>query len=165
MAPNVENLNYTTAERIRAVWPNRFPTDKSAEPFVRNAKGLANHVYNGRMGNRPGTNDGWDHRGRGQAHITGRDMYAVLDAELGLGGDLIRNPDLALDPGISARILVVGMVKGLFTGKSLNTYIAATPTTQQFVNARKIINPDSNGAKVAAMAEMFFDGLKAGGWR
>lgn len=165
MVPNVENLNYTSAERIRAVWPSRFPTVASAEPFVRNAKGLANRVYNGRMGNRPGSNDGWDFRGRGQAHITGREMYAKLDAELDLGGELVRNPDLALRPDISARILVIGMIKGLFTGKSLNTYIAAIPTTQQFVNARKIVNPDSNGPKVATLAEMFFAGLKAGGWR
>ncbi|MCR5875186.1 hypothetical protein LRS10_13895 [Phenylobacterium sp. J426] len=165
MIPNVENLNYTTAERICAVWPSRFPTVASAAPFVRNAKGLANHVYNGRMGNRPGSNDGWDFRGRGQAHITGREMYAKLDAELDLGGELVRNPDLALRPDISARILVIGMIKGLFTGKSLNTYIAAIPTTQQFVNARKIVNPDSNGPKVATQAEMFFAGLKAGGWR
>ena len=165
MAPNVEDLVYSTAERIKAVWPNRFPTIASAEPFVRNAKGLANHVYNGRMGNRPGTNDGWDHRGRGQAHITGREMYAKLDAELGLNGALIRNPDLALRPDIAAQILVVGMLKGLFTGKKLNDFIAAKPTTEQFSNARVIINPDKNGPKVAAASLVFFAALQAGGWR
>lgn len=165
MAPNVENLNYTTAERIRAVWTSRFPTNASAAPFVRNAKGLANHVYNGRMGNRPGTNDGWDHRGRGQAHITGRDMYAKLDAELELGGELIKNPDLALRPDISARILVVGMLRGLFTGKKLNDFIAAKPTLKQFANARRIINPDANGELVAKAAQVFFEALNAGDWR
>lgn len=165
MAPNIENLNYTTAERIKAVWPSRFPTVASAQPFVRNAKGLANHVYNGRMGNRPGTNDGWDFRGRGQAHLTGREMYAKLDAELGLDGALIANPDLAMRPDISARVLVVGMLKGLFTGKRLNDFIGARPTTKQFVNARVIVNPDSNGALVAKAAEAFMPALTAGGWR
>lgn len=165
MAPNVESLNYTTAARIREVWPNRFPTIASAEPFVRNAKALANHVYNGRMGNRPGTNDGWDHRGRGQVHITGREMYAKLDAELGLGGELSKNPDLALRPDISARILVIGMLKGLFTGKKLNDFIAAKPTRQQFVNARRIVNPDGSGGKVADAAEVFYAALQAGDWR
>lgn len=165
MAPNIENLNYSTASRIMEVWPSRFPSIASAQPFVRNAKGLANQVYNGRMGNRPGTNDGWDHRGRGQAHLTGREMYAKLDAELGLGGALIRDPDLAMRPDISAQVLVIGMLKGLFTTKKLNDFIAAKPTTKQFTNARVIINPDRNGAKVAAAAEVFFDGLIAGGWR
>jgi putative chitinase len=165
MAPNVESLNYTTAERIRAVWPSRFPTIASAEPFVRNAKGLANHVYNGRMGNRPGSDDGWRHRGRGQAHITGREMYAKLDAELRLGGDLVVTPDLALRPDISAQILVVGALKGLFTGKKLNDFIAAKPTREQFVNARRIINPDNNGGKVADAALVFFAALQAGDWR
>lgn len=165
MAPNVESLNYSTAQRICEVWPSRFPTIASAQPFVRNAKGLANHVYNGRMGNRPGTNDGWDHRGRGQAHITGREMYAKLDAELGLGGELIRNPDLALRPDIAAQILVVGALKGLFTGKKLNDFIAAKPTHQQFVNSRRVINPDKNGERVADAADVFFAALQAGGWR
>ncbi|MET3527279.1 putative chitinase [Phenylobacterium koreense] len=165
MAPNVENLNYTSAERIRAVWPSRFPTIASAQPFVRNAKGLANHVYNGRMGNRPGTDDGWQHRGRGQAHITGREMYAKLDAELGLGGDLIASPDLALRPDVSAQILVAGSLKGLFTGKKLNDFIAAKPTREQFANARRIINPDNNGGKVADAALVFFAALQAGDWR
>lgn len=165
MAPNIENLNYSTAARIKEVWPSRFPTIASAEPFVRNAKALANHVYNGRMGNRPGTNDGWDHRGRGQGHITGRDMYAKLDAELGLGGAMIADPDLAIRPDVSARILVVGMLKGLFTGKKLNDFIAASPLTTQFANARVIINPDRNGQKVAADAEVFFAALQAGGWQ
>ena len=67
-------------------------------------------------------------------------------------------------PDISAKVLVVGMLKGLFTGKKLNDFIAARPTTQQFVNARKIVNPDSNGPKVAAAAEAFIPALKAGGW-
>lgn len=165
MAPNIEDLNYSTAARIKEVWPNRFPTVASAQPFVGNAKGLANHVYNGRMGNRPGTNDGWDHRGRGQGHITGREMYAKLDAELGLGGAMIRNPDLAMRPDISAQILVVGMLKGLFTTKKLNDFIAAKPTTAQFTNARVIINPDRNGGKVAAAAAVFFAALLAGGWQ
>lgn len=174
MAPNIEDLNYSTAARIKEVWPSRFPTVASAQPFVHNAKGLANHVYNGRMGNRPGTNDGWDHRGRGQAHLTGREMYAKLDVNLGLGGALIRNPDLAMRPDISAQVLVVGMLKGLFTakkkdglvvGNKLNDFIAAKPTTAQFSNARIIINPDKNGPKVAAAAEVFFSGLQAGGWQ
>lgn len=165
MAPNVEDLVYSTAARIREVWPSRFPTLASAEPFVRNAKGLANHVYNGRMGNRPGTNDGWDHRGRGQGHLTGRDMYAKLDAALGLNGAMIRDPDMALRPDISAQVLVVGMLNGLFTGKRLNDFIATKPTTEQFSNARVIVNPDKNGPKVAAASQVFFAALQAGGWQ
>ena len=45
-----ENLNYSV-EAMMKVWPNRFPTEESAEPFARNPKALAENVYFGRMGN------------------------------------------------------------------------------------------------------------------
>lgn len=69
-----ENMNYTSAARIAAVWPNRF-TVTTAAPFVRNPRGLANRVYNGRMGNRLGSDDGFDFRGGGYIGITGREAY------------------------------------------------------------------------------------------
>lgn len=175
MAPNVENLNYTTAKRIREVWPSRFPTEASALPYVRNARGLANLVYNAtydakgqlikRMGNRPGSDDGWNFRGRGQGHLTGRDNYERADRELGLGGALVAGPDLANRPDLAAKILVIGMRDGWFTGKRLNDFINAQATAAQFTNARVIINPDRNGAAVAKAAVVFRDGLSAGGWR
>ena len=45
-----ENLNYSV-EAMMKVWPNRFPTEESAEPFAKNPKALAENVYFGRMGN------------------------------------------------------------------------------------------------------------------
>lgn len=91
-----ESLTYTHIARLRAVWPSRFPTDESAAPFVNNPMGLADKVYNGRMGNRPGTPDGHTYRGRGLLQITGRDSYIHIGGLCGL--DLVNNPDLAFDP-------------------------------------------------------------------
>src|SRR3954463_14216320 len=65
----VENMNYT-AKRITQVWPSRFPTQDSAAPFSGNPRALANKVYNGRMGNRPGSDDGYNFRGRGGSQTT-----------------------------------------------------------------------------------------------
>jgi putative chitinase len=70
----VENMNYTSAARIAAVWPSRF-TATSAAPFVRQPRALANRVYNGRMGNQIGTDDGYEFRGGGYIGITGREAY------------------------------------------------------------------------------------------
>lgn len=86
----VESLNYTSAARIRAVWPSRFKTDAAAQPFVRQPQKLANKVYNGRMGNRSGSNDGWMFRGSGMMQTTGRENYTAL----GFGD----NPDALRDP-------------------------------------------------------------------
>ena len=45
-----ENLNYSVEAMMR-VWPSRFPTKESAEPYAKNPKALAENVYFGRMGN------------------------------------------------------------------------------------------------------------------
>jgi putative chitinase len=91
----IENLDYSAA-RMMAVWPSRFPTTASAAPYAHNPRALANKVYNGRMGNRRGSDDGWNFRGRGAVQTTGRDGYARLAAATGL--DLLARPDLVIDP-------------------------------------------------------------------
>jgi putative chitinase len=91
----VENLNYT-AGRMMQVWPSRFPTMASAQPYAGNPHALANKVYNGRMGNAVGSDDGWNFRGRGAAQTTGREGYARLAKATGL--DVVSHPDLVNDP-------------------------------------------------------------------
>lgn len=99
---NVEDLTYTTAASIRRTWPSRFPTEASAQPYVRNPQALANKVYaRPEEGNtRPG--DGWAYRGRGDLQLTFRNGYAAMGATIGV--DLVSNPDRAAEPGLSHRI-------------------------------------------------------------
>jgi putative chitinase len=92
----VENLNYT-AGRMMQVWPSRFPAMAMAAPYAGNPRSLANKVYNGRMGNAAGSDDGWNFRGRGAAQTTGREGYARLAKATGL--DLVNHPGLVNDPG------------------------------------------------------------------
>lgn len=91
----VENMNYSAA-RMMQVWPSRFPTPASAQPYAGNPRALANKVYNGRMGNAVGSDDGWNFRGRGAAQTTGRDGYRRLATATGL--DLIAQPELLISP-------------------------------------------------------------------
>lgn len=89
-----ENLNYS-AERLCVVWPSRFPTLQSAQPYARNPQALANKVYGGRMGNiNPG--DGWKYRGRAPIQITGHDNYAAVGKLM--GQDLLTLPELLEQP-------------------------------------------------------------------
>lgn len=100
-----ENLNYTTAERIRAVWPSRFPTIASASLFVRNPCALANKVYGGRMGNNL-VDDGWLCRGSGLLQVTGLNNLKELARIMGyadpykLAEDLRGNKAVALRASI-----------------------------------------------------------------
>lgn len=85
-----ENLNYS-AERLMQVWPKRFPTLASAQPYARNPRALANKVYGGRGGN-VGPDDGWRYRGGGWTQLTFLDNYKKGAKWSGL--DIVSNPDL-----------------------------------------------------------------------
>jgi putative chitinase len=90
----VENLNYT-AKRMMAVWPRRFPTLASALPYAGNPSKLAEKVYAGRMGNKPGTGMAAKYIGRGGSQTTGHDGYEALGEVTGL--DLLNDPELVND--------------------------------------------------------------------
>lgn len=88
-----EDLYYTTAARLMAVWPARFPTETSTRAFQRNPEALAEKVYGGRMGNaRP--SDGWLFRGRGPMQVTGHDNYRAVSRLLDV--DFVAHPELVL---------------------------------------------------------------------
>lgn len=90
----VENLNYR-ASALHSQWPSHF-TMEQALAMQHQPRLIANQAYNGRMGNRPGTNDGATYIGRGPAQTTGRDAYSRLGQLLGL--DLLNHPELINDP-------------------------------------------------------------------
>lgn len=106
-----ESLNYSVQGLVNT-WPARFAVDPRASAKYPNAqawamgridgkqacdqKALANLVYGGRFGNRPGTDDGSRFIGRGPKQITFHDNY--FDCGVAIGLDLITNPDLLLVP-------------------------------------------------------------------
>jgi len=92
-----EGLYYTTAERVRQVFPTRVPTLAAAAALVRNPQALANRVYSGRLGNRDeASGDGWRYRGRGLKQLTGRANYH--DAAQALARPYLDRPELVAEP-------------------------------------------------------------------
>jgi putative chitinase len=88
-----------------------------------------------RMGNtRPG--DGEKYCGRGFVQLTWKANYRLAGEKLGL--DLLDNPDLAMDAGVAARIMLAGMEDGWFTGRRLADHFTAK--TSDWRGARRIIN-------------------------
>lgn len=105
-----EDLSYR-AERLRAVWPSRFPTAESAAPYARDPEALANKVYGGRMGNIH-TGDGWRYRGRAGG-LTGRDAYRTVGKLVGY--DYEAHPELVSKP-----FHVIVSACGIWRWKKLN---------------------------------------------
>lgn len=70
-----ENLNYTSVASIRNSWRARASKYSDAwisANLVRNPVAIGTWAYGDRMGNRPGTTDGFDFRGGGFLQTTGR---------------------------------------------------------------------------------------------
>jgi putative chitinase len=103
-----ESMNYTTPERLVAIWPSRFNMDGSngkhnAHDYIKNQEKLANLVYSGRMGNGDAASgDGFRYRGGGNMQLTGKESYEkyakFIGKDVGETADLVRSTDeYALD--------------------------------------------------------------------
>lgn len=93
--------------------------------------------------------------GRGFVQLTWRSNYEKASKRLGI--DLVKNPDLALEPVYAANIIVYGMKYGTFTGKKLGDYIH--PGKTDFLQARRIINGMDKSKLIADYAILFQDCL------
>lgn len=104
--------------------------------------------------------------GRGYVQLTWDWNYEKADNELGLGGALIRDYELALDHAIAAQIMVRGMQEGWFTKKKLADFLPARgPATRaQYVACRPIINGRDKADLIAGHAMEFQKALIAGEW-
>jgi len=99
-----ENMNYSSVGRIKEVFKGNKAIGRMSNDdlkgLVNNPQALGNAVYGNRMGN--AGNEGYLYRGRGFTQLTGKDNYKRAGDALGY--DLVNNPDLLLDPAISAKV-------------------------------------------------------------
>ncbi|MGJ5032245.1 glycoside hydrolase family 19 protein [Bradyrhizobium sp. HKCCYLS2038] len=132
-----ENINYT-AERMAAVWPNRF----SSAAHVREKYGTApgwqhgafDDIYGGRMGNVPGTHDGSTFIGRGGPQWTGRGGYAECQDRTGLPA--LSQPDVICGHAVQPEVCAA-----FWSWKRLN----AKADVGDFKGAVRLWNGGTNG--------------------
>jgi hypothetical protein len=108
--------------------------------------------------------DGPRYCGRGYVQLTWKNNYETAGKKCGV--DLVTNPDRAMEPKIAAKIMHHGMSDGWFTGKKFSDYLPSKgrATTQQYRNARYIINGTDKASLIAEHAQKFESALLAGGW-
>lgn len=120
----------------------------------------------GKQYSKPTKHGGQIAYGRGLVQLTWDFNYEKADKELGLGGRLIRNYDLALDQAIAVQIMFQGMEHGWFTGRRLTV---VRPNAEGLLVApykewRKIINGTDDDDEIAAIAVKYERALRAAGY-
>lgn len=73
------------------------------------------------------------------------------------GIDVVTNPDLIGQMPLAAKVAIHFMVGGLYTGKKLSDYF--NEATEDWYNARRIINGIDRAALVASYAKKFYSAL------
>lgn len=109
---------------------SKFNTSPGGHPF---------NLYDNRadLGNK-GKPDGASFKGRGFIQLTGRSNYKTHGAAIGLGNQLITNPELANDPVIAARLLASFI-------KNKEMAIKVALLNNNLKEARRLVNGGSHG--------------------
>ncbi len=179
MKPNTENLNYSSQALLRKFGRHRISAEdamtfgrKQGERALSQARQrkIANTIYGGPWGKKnlgnTEPNDGWDFRGRGMDHCTGRRNYRVTGEAIGV--DLISNPTALLVLENAIKALHTGMVTGRYAGDRTGRHNFArhlpstgNATRAQFRSARRIINGVDAADQIASHALIFQEALNA----
>lgn len=104
--------------------------------------------------------------GRGDAQVTHEDNYRKIGEAIGV--NLLADPDLMLRPDVSAAALIVGMERGLYTGKSLPGVLGrdnGRKSRADYVRTRPIINGKDRDDLIAGYCLVFEAALVAGQWQ
>lgn len=94
--------------------------------------------------------------GRGYVQLTHERNYRAIGDRLNV--DLVANPHAALNPTVAAKVLAVGCVEGIFTGRRLADYINENT---DYINARRVVNGTDRAETIAGYAMAFQTALEA----
>lgn len=155
---DLRHLAYILATAFHETGGRMIPVREGfAKTDARARKIVSRYKYS-----KPDPETGHVYYGRGHVQLTWAENYKRMGKILGL--PLYKNPDLALETDVSARILIEGMTRGLsatgdFTGKSVDQYF--NDIVDDPVGARRIVNGTDKAALIAGYHKNFLDALEA----
>lgn len=144
MVPVREGFAETDAAARRAVWRLAEQRGPDSPPARYGASvGPYGHAY----------------YGRGHVQLTWMGNYERSSADAGV--DLVAYPDKMLDPVISARVLILGLIDGRWNGdgKGVGHYLPHDP-----VQARRTVNVLDKATQIAGYYAAFKAALQAAGF-
>lgn len=124
---------------IRAETAGFRPISEGISRYNTSARGHPFDLYDNRgdIGNQ-GSPDGANFKGRGFVQLTGRANYTKFSNELGLGNQLVTQPELANDPQIAAQLLARFL-------KEKEAAIRRALANNDLSTARRLVNGGSHG--------------------
>ena len=125
-------------------------TDAKARAVCRNRKygkpaGPYGHVY----------------YGRGIVQLTWLDGYRRSSEDAGC--DLVKDPDKALDPTISARLLIKGLIDGRWNGRGKGIGHYLTVHSNDLKGARRTVNITDQWEKIGGYYKQFLSAIRLSG--
>ena len=134
-----KNMVLMALATIRAETGRFQPIDEGKSKYNTSPGGHPFDLYDNRadLGNR-GKGDGDKFKGRGFIQLTGRSNYTKFSKKLGLGTQLVKNPDRANDPDIAAKILALFL-------KDKEARIKEALLENDLRRARRLVNGGSHG--------------------
>jgi hypothetical protein len=160
---DVRHLAYALATAFHETGATMQPVRETMAPNDDAAIGILDRAFAaGRLGQvkvpywrRDAEGKSW--LGRGLVQLTHRRNYEAMSAVTGI--DLVEKPQRAMEPQVSALILVEGMMRGSFTGRRLSHYFSGVRADWE--GARAIINGTDRADLVAGYGRAFHMGLTA----
>ena len=161
------NRNYFLPVKVKSLPDGQARiTEQDGDQFTVTAKGSQVAITKGAsMGARPdtkakktyATDDGTEQHyyGRGYVQLTWWSNYASSGADLGLGLQLLLDPELVLQPETAYKLMAYGMLtgKGFANGHKLTDYFHGAHT--DYVAARRMVNGQDRAADLAKIATHF----------
>ena len=137
---------------VRAETAGFEPVSEYRSKYNTSPRGHDFDLYDNRkdLGNR-GAPDGERYRGRGFIQLTGRANYQRIGKKIGLGSRLEKEPELANDPDVAAKILVAFLA-------DKQRRIKEALLENDLRTARRLVNGGSHG--LANFQKCFREGMK-----
>lgn len=105
--------------------------------------------------------------GRGHVQLTWHENYKRSSKDAGV--DLEKFPDRMLDPTISARVLIKGIMDGRWNGqgKGIDFYEGQDDklSREEAIEARRLVNVQDKAITIAVYFEHFYNALKSSGFK
>ena len=107
----------TSNARIREIFPTKTSgvTDAQLTNLKKDDYTWFNFIYNGIIGNRPNTDDGFNFRGSGLNQLTGRANYEKYAKKSGI--DIVSNPNLNNNLDVATQTMLHFMYEGWNSSK------------------------------------------------